>query len=70
MLHHKESPEKPQYNMATPQFLEKPPYFAPSPPPSLLAKIFRFPILISINFERVNPPPFMKGGGGGGASEL
>ena len=25
MLHHEESPEKPQYNMATPPFLDKPP---------------------------------------------
>ena len=38
MLHHEESPEKPQYNMATPPFLGKLPIFRPS---------------ISINFEKV-----------------
>ena len=41
MLHHEESPEKLQYNMATSYFALPP--FLDSPP-------------ISINFEKVNPP--------------
>ena len=70
MLHPEESPEKSQYNVAAPQFLDNPPppsFCLPPPSPTpLLAKIFRFPLLISINFERVDQPPFMKGGWGGG----
>ena len=52
MLHHEESPEKPQYNMATPPILPNPPF---------LAKIFR-PPPIPINFEKVDPPPYEGGG--------
>ena len=56
MLHHEESPEKPQYNMATLPFLDKPPPFCLPP---FLANIFRPP-----------PPPFAsilkKFGGGEG----
>ena len=47
MLHHEESPEKPQYNMVIP-----PPHFAYPPFPS---KNFR-PPPIFINFEKVEPP--------------
>ena len=61
MPHHEESPEKPQYNMATPPFLDKPPIL---PKPPFSSKNFQTPP-ISISFEKVKPPPFMKGGGGG-----
>ena len=67
MLHHEESPEKPQYNMAAPPPFLPPPHFA-YPPPPFLAKIFRPPI--SINVEKVDLP-FMLGGwgmGGGGSN--
>ena len=57
MLHHGESPEKPQY-MATPPFLHKFPNHFVLPPPLVLAKIFAPPIFI--NFGKVKPP-FMKG---------
>ena len=57
MPHHEESPEKPQYNMATP------PPILPYPP--FPAKNFRPPPPISINFDKVEPPPFTKAGGGG-----
>ena len=57
MLHHEESPEKPHYNMATPPppFLDKPPIL-PNPPFS--SKLFQTPSPLSINFEKVDPPPF------------
>ena len=45
MLHHEESPEKPQYNMATPPFLDN-----PSPPP-FSSKNFQTPPPTSINFD-------------------
>ena len=66
MLHHGEYPEKPQYNMVTHPFLEKPSPILPYPP--FLAKLFRPPppAPISINYEKVKPLPFMKDGGGGG----
>ena len=70
MLHHGEYPEKPQYNMATRPFLEKPSPILPYPPFS--SKNFHTPHLptptpaISINYEKVKPLPFMKDGGGGG----
>ena len=51
MPHHEESPEKLQYNMATPPFLDKPPHFAYPPP--FLAKIFRPPPFPSI-FKKSN----------------
>ena len=51
MLHYEESPEKPQYNMATP-FLHNPLHFALlSPPP--------FPSIF-IKFGKVNPPPIWR----------
>ena len=61
MLRHEESREKPQFNMATALFLDESPHFALPHP--FLAKIFR--INHSINFEKFEPPPFMKGEGGG-----
>ena len=65
MLQHEESPGKPQYNMATPPpFLDTPPPIFPNLPP-FLAKIFRSPP-ISINFEKVDPPPLYEAGSGGG----
>ena len=48
MLHHEESPEKPQYNMVTP-----PLPILPYPP--FPSKNFR-PPPIFINFEKVEPP--------------
>ena len=63
MLHHEESPEKPQYNMATPPFLDKhppPPPFCLTPP--FLEKIFRPPPFPSILKKSNPPPPFIKGG--------
>ena len=63
MLHHEESPEKPQYNMATPPFLDKPPPpILPNHSSPFLAKIFRPPPFPSI-LKKSNPS-FMKGGGG------
>ena len=50
MLHHEESPEKPQCNMVTP-----PPHFALHPPRPFPSKNFR-PHPIFINFEKVEPP--------------
>ena len=42
MLHHEESPEKPEYNVATTPFLDTPPpHFALLPP--FLAKNFKSP---------------------------
>ena len=58
MLHHEESPEKPQYNVATPPFLGKLLPILPNPPFS--SKHFQTPP-ISINFEKV---------GGGAESKL
>ena len=61
MLHHEESPEKPQYNMATLPFHDKPPPFCLPPP--FLAKIFRPPPFPSI-LKILNPsPPLYEGGG-------
>ena len=57
MPHHEKSPEKPQYNMATPPFLDNPPPF--------LAKIFRPPPPFRSILDKSNPP-FHEGGGGGG----
>ena len=51
MLHHEESPEKPQYNMATPPFCPTPPF---------LAKFFRLPHFHQ--FEKVEPPLYEGGG--------
>ena len=63
MLHHEESPVKPQYNMATPPFLDKPPHFA-YPPPFSSQNFQTTPI--SINFEKAEPPlPLYEGGGVG-----
>ena len=54
MLHHKESPEKPHYNMITPYFQTNsftPILHYPSP---FVAMIFRHHI--SVNFGKVEPP--------------
>ena len=60
MLHHEESPEKPEYNTATsPPFLDKPPILC-NPPFS--SKNFQTPP-ISISFEKVEPPPPLYEGG-------
>ena len=64
MLHDEESPEKPQYNMATPPFLEKPPIL-PNPPFS--SKNFQtlpFPSIL----KKSNPPFYEWGGWGGRGS--
>ena len=61
MLHHEESPEKPQYNMATLPFLDKPPHFA-YPPPLFLAKLFRPPPPFPSILKILNPPPLYEGG--------
>ena len=58
MLHHEESPEKPQYNMATPPFLDKPPILPNLP---FSSKNFQAPP-ISITFERVEHPLYEGGG--------
>ena len=54
MLDHEESPEKSQYDMAIPPFLDNPnsilPYL-PSPPPPFSSKNFQT-LPISINFEK------------------
>ena len=47
MPHHEKSPEKPQYNMATPPISRQPPPFS--------SKNFQTPP-ISINFGQVEPP--------------
>ena len=67
MLHHEESPEKPQYNMAPPPFLDKfLPHFA-NPFPPFSSKNFQTPPFPSIlKKSNPSPPPFMKDGGGGG----
>ena len=57
MEHHEKSPEKPQYNMATPPLAN--PLILPYPPFS--SKNFQN-LHISINFEKVKP---LKGGVGG-----
>ena len=44
MVHHEESPEKPQYNMAAP-------HFYPPPPPPLH---FALPPFSSKNFQRLS----------------
>ena len=50
MLHHEESPKNPQYNMATPPFLDNHPHFALTPTPFL-----------SI-LKKSNPPHLYEGG--------
>ena len=63
MLHHKESQEKPQYNMAVPPFLDKPSQFV-LPSHFFSSKTSQIPPFLSIlNKSNI---PFMKGGGGGG----
>ena len=54
MPHHEESPEKPQYNMAAPPISRQTPPILSNPPFS--SKTFQ-PPPISINFEKVEPPP-------------
>lgn len=51
MRHHKESPQKPQYNMETAPFLDKLPHFVLSP-------------LFHQYQKRWTPPPLIKGGEG------
>ena len=59
MLHDEESPEKPQYNMATP--LDKPTSTSILPNTPFSSKNFQIPPFPSI-LKKLNPP-FMKGGG-------
>ena len=54
-VHHEESPEKPQYNMATPSFLDKPPHFTLPAPFS--SKIFQTPHLHQFSKSRPPHPP-------------
>ena len=61
MLHHEESPEKPQYNIATPHFQTSPHF----PLPPFSSKNFQTPS-ISINFEKVEPLLYEGGGEEGG----
>ena len=49
MLYHEESPEKPQYNIAIPPFLDN--------PPPLFSHKFSDPPSNSTNFEKFEPPP-------------
>ena len=62
MLHHEKHPEKPQYNMTTPPFLDQ----APPPPSSIrFVKLEPPPPPISISFDKLEPPPPLYGGVGG-----
>ena len=61
MLHHQQSPEKPQLIWYLSSLLL-------DNPPSFLAKIFRYSPPISINFEKVEHPLLWRGGGGVGGS--
>ena len=61
MLHHEESPEKLQYNMATLPISRSPSHFA-LPPPPFLAKFSAPPQFPSI-LKKLNPP--YEGGGTG-----
>ena len=64
MLHHEESLEKLQYNMAIPPFLDTPPPpILPYLPPPFPAKIFRPPFPSILKKSNPHPPPFMKGRG-------
>ena len=58
MLHHEESPEKPQYNMATPPPISRqtPPPILPNPPFS--SKNFQTPPFPSL--LKKSTPPFIK----------
>ena len=49
MLYHEESPEKPQYNIAIPPFLDN--------PTPLFSHKFSDPPSKSTNFEKFAPPP-------------
>ena len=49
MLYHEESPEKPQYNIAIPPFLDN--------PTPLFSHKFSDPPSNSTNFEKFEPPP-------------
>ena len=56
MLHHEDSPEKSQHNMATCLFLDKLSHFAL--PPLFSSKYFQTPPLpISINVGKIDPLP-------------
>ena len=62
MPHHEESPEKPQYNMATPPPISRQPPLPILPNPLFLAKIFRPPPPFP-SISRKSTPPFYKGVG-------
>ena len=57
MLYHEESPEKPQYNIAIPPFLDN--------PTPLFSHKFSDPPSNSTNFEKFEPPPPLNEGGWG-----
>ena len=61
MPHHEESPEKPQYNMATPPISRQPPppHFAKPP---FSSKNFQTPPHFH-QFQESRPPPLYKGVG-------
>ena len=61
MLHHEESPEKPQYNMAIPPFLDKPPSPILPNPPSFPAKIFRPPSPFPSILKKLTSPLYEGG---------
>ena len=62
MLYHEESPEKTQYNMATPSFLDKSRILPYPSSPIFQQKLSDTPI--SIIFEKVNPSPHSEVGEG------
>ena len=76
MLHHEESPEKSQYNVATPQFLDNPPppqFCLPPPPHPTSSKNFQISPPHFPQFWKSRPTSLYEGwvgGRGGGESEL
>ena len=67
MLHHEKSPEKPQYNMATSAFLDKPPISRNPPKKGDSSTNFQIPPFPSI-LKNLNPHPhrcFVNEGGRG-----
>ena len=70
-LHHEESPEKPQFNMATTLILDNSLSFCFTPSSPFLTIVFRPPPPISINLKNSTPPPpFMRGGGRGSVQTM
>ena len=61
MLHHEESPEKPQYKATPPPISRQTPPFCLPPPFS--GKNFQTPPFPSI-LKKLNPAPLYEGGGG------